>query len=570
MVKNKLIKESIIFCAVLLFILAGAAPGINGNTIKKIVSIDGSLEKTSEDFLLVEKQNTFVDLEKIDEQEASFNDVYNTQWAMNFGSDDRYGARYEGPQPIGDCDNDGLNEFLVGGRDAALRVFEWDDKKMTYVQNHTLRNPYYPFSKLDAGGFAIGDLTDDGLNEIAATWPATIYKWTGSTYNILGFNSYVFDNGGSCPDCLIGDYDDDGHNELILSCGSWDSSFPEIVVLSWNGLQLVKEVEWDDPGVDGYVYMAGIGDIDEDGKNEIVCGSANKVVVLDWDSENNLFIATNIKYTGGGWENYPFACVCKDSDMDGKNEIHVGYYSPKISIFEWNGVNYGTKFEKVWPGEGELIEGLDVGDADNDGDPEVCAGTDLVHILGWNGTTYVEEAMIPTFGSLAVVSVGDCDNDGLNELHAGSVMVEGDDDYMSWVFKHEPGSNYICYTSTGEGSLRVVVKGLVGLNLNSACVAAWNLETSAWYDIQPLGVNGLYTRDILPDGEYVLRVVCEGYKTAEDNIIILAGEETSYTFNLKRSTSNYYIIAYPRSNVINQIHFDEQKKLIIERISEIV
>ena len=45
---------------------------------------------------------------------------------MNFGSDRHYGARYEGPQPIGDCDNDELNELLVGGRDAALRIFEWD------------------------------------------------------------------------------------------------------------------------------------------------------------------------------------------------------------------------------------------------------------------------------------------------------------------------------------------------------------------------------------------------------------------------------------------------------------
>ena len=26
--------------------------------------------------------------------------------------------------------------------------------------------------------------------------------------------------------------------------------------------------------------------------------------------------------------------------MDGKVEINVGYYSPKISIFEWNGEEY--------------------------------------------------------------------------------------------------------------------------------------------------------------------------------------------------------------------------------------
>lgn len=49
---------------------------------------------------------------------------YDVQWEMNYGSDWSYGARYEGPQPIGHCDNDGDNELLIGGRDAVLRVME--------------------------------------------------------------------------------------------------------------------------------------------------------------------------------------------------------------------------------------------------------------------------------------------------------------------------------------------------------------------------------------------------------------------------------------------------------------
>ena len=36
---------------------------------------------------------------------------YGVQWEMNYGSDWSYGARYEGPQPIGYCDNDGKNEI---------------------------------------------------------------------------------------------------------------------------------------------------------------------------------------------------------------------------------------------------------------------------------------------------------------------------------------------------------------------------------------------------------------------------------------------------------------------------
>lgn len=389
---------------------------------------------------------------KLEQTETyNFSEDYGVQWEMSYGSDRWYGARYEGPQPIGDCDNDGDNELLISGRDAMIRVMEWDDVEQKYVQTHTLHCPFYRWlsflqiinlgnGPLDAGGFAIGDLTNNGKNEIAATWNTAVHKYIAGRYRIISYNNWIFQNGGGNPDCYIGDCDNDGNNELIASCSSWRDSVPEIIIFKWDGWRLVKVAEWDDPGVDGTVYMAGLGDVDYDGENEIVCGSENKVVVLDWNKNNEEFEATVIQKTYG-WEGYPFACICKDSDMDGKNEIHVGYYSPWITIFEWNGTGYELKFEKYWPGEGVVIEGLDVGDVDDDGIAEVCAGTDVIHILQWDGNTYVEEAVLPTFGDLAVVCIGDCDNDGKNEINAGSVMINHGQDFMSWVFKYGWKSN---------------------------------------------------------------------------------------------------------------------------------
>ncbi len=62
----------------------------------------------------------------------STNNSYGIQWQMSYGSNPFSGARYEGPQPIGDCDNDGDNELLIGGRDAMLRVMEWNEDLQTY------------------------------------------------------------------------------------------------------------------------------------------------------------------------------------------------------------------------------------------------------------------------------------------------------------------------------------------------------------------------------------------------------------------------------------------------------
>ncbi len=483
-------------------------------------------------------------------------DDYGIQWQMNFGSDRRYGARYEGPQPIGDCDNDGNNEVLIGGRDGRLRVFEWNTEKQTYLEMNTLRCPFYPFENFDAGGFAIGDLTGDSNNEIGVTWSTAIHQWKNGEYSVIGFDNWRFKNGGGSADCFIGDYDNDGENELIVSGGPMyqSSIVPEIGIYKWNGLRVVKEAEWDNPDQSyTFVYMPGVGDIDEDGQNEIVLGSAWKVFVLDWNDETKGFDETVIKTTSE--DHYPFACVLKDSDMDGKNEIHVGYGSTLFTIFEWNGLDYEIKYETEWPGEGAIIEGVDVGDVDDDGIAEVCVGTDVVHILQWNGSTYVEEAVLPTFGDLAVVSIGDCDNDGKNEINVGSVDVDHNQDFMYWIYKY--GINPLKNSAnSGNGKLIVDVKrSFLKTPIINASVAAWDQVTDTWYDIQAKpGVWSTYETDELPEGEYYLRVIMEGFKIKDTSVTITAGEETSYTFYLSPSiNSKTNTINHPNSNSLVKI-----------------
>jgi len=366
---------------------------------------------------------------------------YEIQWRMEYGNNPGSDARYQGPQPIGDSDNDGKNELLISGRDCNIRVMKWNENQQTYTQVRALRPPLYPLIHCDAGGMAIGDVTNDGKNEVAATWYTTIYRYFVFKYWMIGINPYIFNNDGGSADCLIGDCDNDGKNELIMSGGpGWESVSPvaEITVFRWNGLFLKKISEWKDPDVNGYVYMAGLGDVDEDGKNEIVCAYENKVMVLNWDAQNEVFVPTQIYKTYG--QVSPFGIVCKDCDNDGNAEILLSYYNPRITIFKWNGTGYPIQFDITWPGGDPVIEGIDVGDTDDDGANEVCAGAGVTHILQWNGLTYVEEAVLPTFGWMAVVCIGDCDNDGKNEINAGNVEVNIDsgEQFTEWVFKYVP------------------------------------------------------------------------------------------------------------------------------------
>ena len=378
---------------------------------------------------------------------------YGCQWEHDYGKIPWWSARYEGPQPIGDADNDGKNEFLIGGRDPFLRVMKWNDVLKTYITQAWIMDPIlgigygiwlrigeeYRFIPIPTGspnGFAIGDVDNDGLNEIAVSWGRhfSAFKWNGFRYKKIGMYVIADDEGWqSTLDCVIGDCDNDGENEVVIT-GSYSSSdIPEVIVLSWDGKEFIKESSWNPPGRKS-VYFPWIADVDEDGENEIICGPDNELVVLNWNGEEYFSTVLSTYHT------QVFGCVSKDSDNDGKPEIHVTFWEPELEIWEWNGTGYEKKYECRWEGEEATIEAIDVGDVDDDGIPEVCVGTNHVHILQWNGVEYEEEAVISeTFGLLAVTAVGDTDNDGKLEINAGSVGVPSGQPYKEWIFKYGYG-----------------------------------------------------------------------------------------------------------------------------------
>jgi len=378
----------------------------------------------------------------------SLDGSYEIQWEKDYGTLWWWSARYEGPQPVGDADNDGKNELLIGGRDPFMRVMKWDDSRKTYYEQAKIIDPVFgigygiwvhignkyfdlpqPFGS--ATGFSIADIDNDGENEIGVAWGChfSAFKWDGRHYRLMGryiIISQKDDQYGSTLDCVVGDYDNDGKNEVIVT-GGYDGA-PSLVAISWDGNEFVKESEWNGQGS---IFFPWIADVDNDGENEVICGDGRKLVVLDWDG--NEFVPTVLEESS----HHVFGCVGKDSDGDGIPEIHVTFRYPELQIWKWNGSGYEMVWDRIWKGEEDTIEAIDVGDVDLDGIPEVCVGTNYVHILQWNGTTYVEEHVIKdTYGLLAVTCVGDFDNDGMDEINAGAVGVSFGESYKSWIFKY--------------------------------------------------------------------------------------------------------------------------------------
>lgn len=388
-----------------------------------------------------------IQVEKSEEanKEMSSTGHFEVQWERSYGKLWWWSARYEGPQPCGDADNDGKNELLIGGRDPILRVMKWNGNG--YYEQAKIIDPVFgigygvwmhigdqwfripqPFGS--ATGFAIGDVDNDEKNEVAVAWGrhASAFKWNGR-YKLMG--RYIIigkDEGGTTLDCIIGDVDNDGKNELVVTGGYRNA--PSLIVLTWNGSKFVEKASWQ-----GHrdIYFPWIADVDNDGKNEVIVGDGDSLRILKWNGDRfNSTLIDRIMH------HQIFGCVAKDSNDDGVKEIHVTFDYPRLCIYRWNGSGYEKIYDKIWSGEDSTIEAIDVGNVDSDDMAEVAVGTNYVHILQWNGSDYNEEYLInATHGCLAVTCIGDFDNDGKNEINAANVWLdEENQDYREWIFKY--------------------------------------------------------------------------------------------------------------------------------------
>ncbi|MGC9308354.1 MAG: FG-GAP-like repeat-containing protein, partial [Thermoplasmatota archaeon] len=277
---------------------------------------------------------------------AGVQQEFGVQWERSYGPFAMWSARYEGPQPVGDADNDGKNELLIGGRDPFMRVMKYDEASQTYQEQARIMDPilgigYTLLGLGSATGFFIGDADNDGDNDVGVAWGRhfSAFEWDGSRYQKIG-QHIVTDAGGweTTLDCMVGDVDTDGRNEVVVT-GGYRSGLPEVLVLEWDGTTFTEESNWNAPGSRS-VYFPWIADVDEDGENEIIVNT-NETVVLNWDGAawQPTVVARYDDTTG-----YPFGCVSKDSDGDGKPEIHVTFYTPELAVYEWTGDGYEQKY----------------------------------------------------------------------------------------------------------------------------------------------------------------------------------------------------------------------------------
>ena len=240
----------------------------------------------------------------------------------------------------GDIDADGQDEIITApkkGGGPHIRIFE---------SNGTPRGiefwPYDPNSNTGVN-IAAGDIDGDGKDELAFV-PEQGSKATVKVYRYNNEKTLIgewdaFGEVESGASIAMGDIDDDGKDEIIVGAGPGGG--PQVRAFEADGTLLPIQFFAFDQSYRGGINVAS-GDIQGDGKDEVGVCQAEE------ESWCKIYTYNSDQTIHGEWKAYADAPVgatitMGDIDRDGKDEVVTGAETrggPQVRAFEANGSPY--------------------------------------------------------------------------------------------------------------------------------------------------------------------------------------------------------------------------------------
>ncbi len=282
---------------------------------------------------------------------------------------------------VGDCDDDGESEIVVGDGEGDLYVYDAVTHELEWKRQGQMVR--------DAHGIVIADLEGDGSTEIVVgtgyktdqDW-GQLYIWAGDGSSDVPLRSYgPYDS--RLRGIAVADLDGDGEREIAFGSG------------------------------------VNLGDIEGKGYVRILDAATGR---LEWQSED----------MGGDVE----GLVVYDTDLDDRPNIVVGsgyrYREGHVTVYQYDTTE--GDYAELWRSEyiGPKAWGVAVGDCDNDGSVEVIVGNQPGYIRILDAVTGNVEWESDLLGTdIFGISLDDVDRDGQLEIVASQGGYQGKGDFTS-------------------------------------------------------------------------------------------------------------------------------------------
>lgn len=416
---------------------------------------------------------------------------------------------------MGNIDDDDNLEVIVGSNSGKVFAFDGKTRETDWVSPVLDRPPT---------GIAIGDLNNDGDNEIAVT-TGIIGEPKGEDGDGAEGYLYIFERGGSGIDQVyrsgnidtaygltISELDGSAYPEIGIVTG-----YLEIVSATGGVTELHGEVEvygfdggsygWEWNSGDKEQIFGGIdsGDPNGDGVNELVVGTAGPTNSAAEDSaevrvykyqdddptEPDYILEgpdgdNSVIYVG---RYDAFGIGVGDVDNDGDEEILVGTgekgeNKPKMIVYD--GDSHSVEYSKSV--DSTSVWGIETGDFDSDGFAELIYGTSGGELFIYDGETEDFEAKTSALsgksGHYGGIAIGNVDNEGAMEMAVGSLA------YL-WIFTTEGQTDKpdlaiegvdITYTPENPNEDEDIVFNLTIKNYGGADTSKWRVKV---YDGDP-------------------------------------------------------------------------------------
>jgi hypothetical protein len=273
---------------------------------------------------------------------------------------------------IADLNNDKLNDIAIGYGDSISILFQLAAGKFNKTESY--------YSGAGISGLQTGDLNKDGLTDIAVS------HWNSNYINIFSQKITGGFSKKSIPIKFLSGYND----EIEIADMNGDN-LNDVIYKPGKGRGSTLQIMYQDPklgitdSVFNYNYTPnfydetffsgiGIGDLDNDGRNDIVGsngGFIGELALLYQDNQSKIG-NNNIKIPA---DDIPKPVLIADLNGDGNKEIIVGHNTlGSITIFEKDTTMQYSKYTKIQSINYYLEpNSMAVGDLNNDSKPDIVS-----------------------------------------------------------------------------------------------------------------------------------------------------------------------------------------------------